>query len=157
MEVNVLNHYNFSLLNIKEDDIDKLIDVFFILIFDTSGLLSTPYYKKQHSNLLMLAFDDVSDDNLKVKKNKHPYSEEHNKLLYEFIKKHKDKRVCYVCCTAGISRSGAVGTFINNFYGESQVEFLKRNPDVAPNSRILRMLNQLYRLEKDSFDMQKKI
>jgi predicted protein tyrosine phosphatase len=71
------------------------------------------------------------------------------KKLYEFIKANKDKHMAIVHCAAGISRSGAVGTFIHNLYGTmTYEEFKRKNPQIQPNGHILRLLNEELRKDK---------
>ena len=62
---------------------------------------------------------------------------------YEFIVRHHQKpEWCplYVNCMAGISRSGAVGTFAHRLCQTDRDEFETRNPDLYPNGHILRLL-----------------
>jgi len=45
---------------------------------------------------------------------------------------------------AGISRSGAIGLFINDFFGGDKELFKKENPYIHPNWRVFTMLkNQM--------------
>jgi predicted protein tyrosine phosphatase len=62
--------------------------------------------------------------------------------LFDFIKKHKDKEVCIVHCTAGISRSGAVGQFINDYTGSDILWFKWQNRHISPNNLVLRLLRE---------------
>ena len=50
--------------------------------------------------------------------------------------------VLVVHCDAGISRSGAVGSFICDYLGLNHKEFLKVNPQVLPNQYVLRLLKE---------------
>lgn len=67
------------------------------------------------------------------------------KKIINFINKHKDKSVFVIHCSAGISRSGAVATFIKNkFIGEIDEEkFQYENKYIQPNLYILKRLNEL--------------
>ena len=47
-----------------------------------------------------------------------------------------------VHCNAGISRSGAIGTFANDYCGMNYSEFLKNNPYIMANSYVLRLLRR---------------
>jgi predicted protein tyrosine phosphatase len=58
--------------------------------------------------------------------------------------KDKEKQIFIVHCGAGISRSGAVATFINDLYGNSYKEFFNDNRHIQPNFTILRRLRQEY-------------
>ena len=61
-------------------------------------------------------YDEVKDFTYKT------ISDEQLDELYDFIMKNKDKKNFVVHCTAGVSRSGAVGEFVNDY-----LEFLMRN------------------------------
>jgi len=67
------------------------------------------------------------------------------KKIVEFVNKHKDKSVFMVHCSAGISRSGAVATFIRDkFISEIDKEkFNSENKYIQPNLYVLKRLNEL--------------
>ena len=67
------------------------------------------------------------------------------KKIVDFVNKHKDKSVFMVHCSAGISRSGAVATFIRNkFINEIDKEkFNSENKYIQPNLYVLKRLNEL--------------
>jgi predicted protein tyrosine phosphatase len=55
-----------------------------------------------------------------------------------------DERPLLIHCTAGISRSGAVGLAIAEQCGCVEV-FLRDNPDIMPNQLVLRELRQAFK------------
>lgn len=65
--------------------------------------------------------------------------------IVNFVNKHKDKSVFMVHCSAGISRSGAVATFIRDkFINEIDKEkFYLENKYIQPNLYVLKRLNEL--------------
>lgn len=67
------------------------------------------------------------------------------KRIVDFVNKHKDKSVFIVHCSAGISRSGAVATFIRDkFIDEINKEkFNLENKYIQPNIYVLRRLKEL--------------
>lgn len=67
------------------------------------------------------------------------------KEIYDFIDSNRNKDVCFVHCAAGVSRSGAVGLFINDLMEQDYREFMKTNPNVQPNTLISSKLNKIYR------------
>jgi predicted protein tyrosine phosphatase len=73
-----------------------------------------------------------------------PSDIELNKII-NFINKHKDKSVFIIHCSAGISRSGAVATFIRDkFIDEIDNEkFNSENKYIHPNLYILKRFNEL--------------
>ena len=81
-------------------------------------------------------YDEVKDFTYKT------ISDEQLDELYDFIMKNKDKKNFVVHCTAGISRSGAVGEFVNDLFGIPYAEFRKQNPNIIPNTYIKKKLNE---------------
>jgi predicted protein tyrosine phosphatase len=67
------------------------------------------------------------------------------KKIVDFVNKHNDKRVFLVHCSAGISRSGAVATFIKDkFINEVDMnKFLIENKFICPNLYILKRLKEI--------------
>ena len=62
--------------------------------------------------------------------------------LFDFIKSNIDKKTCLVHCHAGVSRSGAVGLFINEYLGQNEERFRVLHPNIAPNPHILSLLRK---------------
>jgi len=110
------------------------------------------YFKRQHSNVMIMHFGDYSIDEFNKNDFSGPtgiFNEYKAKKLYEFIKRNKEKKLAVLHCGAGISRSGAIGTFIFDLYGEGTFEeFKRKNPRVQPNQHILRLLNEQKRNDK---------
>ncbi len=111
-----------------------------------------PYFKQDHLNVLNLIFDDVDEphsiDMAKEFQEKgiKLFSETHALKILSFIEKHKDKKSCLVHCAAGISRSGAVGEFINDHIGKEDYKTFKtRNPHTHPNGLVMRTLKRIAR------------
>jgi predicted protein tyrosine phosphatase len=67
------------------------------------------------------------------------------KKIVDFVNKHKDKLVFIVHCSSGISRSGAVATFIRNKFIDEidNDKFNLENKHIQPNLYILKRLNEL--------------
>jgi len=130
---------------ITNENVESHKKTFFISINDSCGTDEIPYFENKE-NVKVLFFDDVEKDlevpiigtkEVLVAK---AFTSVQAKELLEFIESHKDKESCIVHCAAGISRSGAVGTFVNDFYGGDWFEFKKQNPYIHPNGLVLRLL-----------------
>ena len=91
-------------------------------------------------NLLILYFDDVDEGF------PHAMTPEQAKQIVDFVR-IEDDRPIIVHCTAGISRSGAVGEVLNWYFNR----YLKDNPpvyrlneimnrDIVPNNHVRRLL-----------------
>jgi predicted protein tyrosine phosphatase len=112
---------------------------------------SPAYFQEDHSNVKTIYFGDYGEQQLG--RNNHLFTDEQAEELYEFIKANKDKAMAIVHCGAGISRSGAVGTFIHSLYEKNDPmmtydEFKRKNPRIMPNSYVLRLLNNQLRKDK---------
>jgi len=152
MEVHVLGKKEFDMLmlrnNINDDNVDDRDKIMLISIVDTDIWNDgrEHYFKENHENVFNLEFDDVEHDGepspTNWNKGTKAFSEQQAKELFEFINKNRDKTSCVVHCMAGISRSGAVGTFINGYCGGDWDFFKRMNPQISPNARVERMLNQ---------------
>lgn len=137
---------------ITDENVEEKTDIIFISIV-SSGELEKSYLDNEHKNYLKLKFDDLSAEEYeycKVRHNEeHPlilFSEEDADRVIDFISLSKAK-ICIVHCSAGVSRSGAVGTFINDCMGEQNYfDFMKSNPYIKPNAYILTTLRKTLEL-----------
>ena len=108
------------------------------------------WFPEDKANVKVMYFDDVTQDltipvfGTKGKEFYHAYAftEGQAKELVDFITAHSDKAESIIHCRAGISRSGAVGAFINDLYGsKSWYVFKRENQHISPNALIQRLLN----------------
>ena len=151
MRVLVLNKPEFDSLmahhGFTDDNIEKQTNFFFISVNDTMGTWSNPYFKEDHDNVLTLSFDDIGEEGEFSPTNEIHcvvFDEEMAENLYNFIVKNKDRKTCIVHCIAGVSRSGGVGLFINDFFGGDKELFKRENSHIHPNWRVFSMLkNQI--------------
>lgn len=117
---------------------------------DKAGVRS--YFKRNHSNVLIMHFGDYSEEFVLRVMHEGPtgiFNDYKAKVLYDFIKKNKDKKMAVIHCGAGISRSGAVGAFIQDTYGtQTWEEFKRKNSQIEPNGWVLKLLRE--QLRKDN-------
>jgi predicted protein tyrosine phosphatase len=116
----------------------------FISILDVDN--KEQKFDKSIYNFLQVKMWDIEIDiyeNSELKYEK-PNDFELQKIV-DFVNKHKNKSVFVVHCSAGISRSGAVATFIKDkFLSEVNKEnFMKENKFIQPNLYILKRLKSL--------------
>lgn len=107
-------------------------------------------------NVLVLNFDDVDPDDYtnpnemrSVKTNLPPYrfmTEEDATAIVRFVKT-PDLRPIIVHCTAGISRSGAIGLVLNEYYNRKHApddcaheRFFRLHTYISPNIHVMRLL-----------------
>lgn len=121
---------------LKEDSYDNH---FFISILDPE--VKEPFLQDEENYKTFWFFD------LEEKFNNFSdiFNSDMAKEMIDFIEQNRDKKTCIVHCTAGVSRSGAVGEFINDNWGDdSRQEFKRRHPHICPNSLVRKLLNQEY-------------
>jgi predicted protein tyrosine phosphatase len=152
MKVWVLMKQHFDELmrsqKITDENVHERKDVFFISINDSTGTDEVPYFKDAE-NVKVLFFDDVDEDlhipilGTSEFQTAKAMTDLQAEALFSFIRANKDKKTCIVHCAAGISRSGAVGTFINDYMQGDYAEFKKNNPYIHPNSHVLSTLRKI--------------
>lgn len=148
MIVKVLSQTQFNITLDKNAISDKTVDQFSKSIFiSICGHGDNHYFKFNHDNVLNIKFDDLSDEEFK-RVNRADlvlFTEEHARKIIAFLEKNRDKNYCWVHCAAGVSRSGAVGTFINDHFSDVHYfNFMDANRNIKPNSYILSVLNKVY-------------
>lgn len=116
----------------------------FISILDIDN--NEQKFDKSIDNFLQVKMWDIEKDLFEngVLKYEKP-NDNQLKIIVDFINKHKDKTVFIVHCSAGISRSGAVATFLyDKFLLEIDNEqFRRENKYIRPNLYILNRLKSL--------------
>jgi len=144
MKVHILQKTKFIDLVLPKVDDSK--ESFFISILDPeTGLVPL---KEDSDNYRSWSFFDLEED--MDNGAGHIYkaiSEQQAKEIYEFIKSNADKKKLFVHCSAGISRSGAVGAFVHEYFGGAYKELLKENPHILPNGRVTRLLRMYERID----------
>lgn len=124
------------------------------------SIYSNGYYSPlpDRYNVLKLQFDDVTEKDLryegKLGMDLLFFNEEQARQIHEFIKGIEDdgEKPFYVHCDAGVSRSGAVGYMLNEWFNKyltlnrnENESFLMNNSHIMPNPLVVRLLkNELF-------------
>lgn len=131
--------------NINDQNAESFDDIAFISILNTDT--TSGHFKINKTNVLILFFDDIITDLNWDNDSNYigpvAFTEEQAKQVLEFVDNNKDRKQFIIHCSAGISRSGAVGTFINDYFGLDYRTFRQKNPQVQPNPLVLRTLKNL--------------
>ena len=133
------------ILNHLESDSEWHYNKWVISIYSTDS--QSPFLPRY--NVLSLQFDDVTE---KDKDGIH-FTVEMAKEIVNFISDIKnDNKIFYVHCDAGVSRSGAVGYLLNEWFNkfinnniEDNEFFLNQNSHIMPNPEVVRILkNEMF-------------
>jgi predicted protein tyrosine phosphatase len=152
MIVRVLNKSHFDTvlprMRIDDSNVEKHLDKAFISILNSE--FSDFYFSEDHYNVLRLKFDDETIEGNELRRKKglresQLFTRKQGEQIVEFLEKNRNVDTLYVHCLAGVSRSGAVGTFANDIYGNKAFyEFCNSNPIIKPNYFILALLRRVY-------------
>lgn len=161
MRILILPKYQFDAqldkAGITDLTVESRIGEYYISINDTiNGKYDVmpSYFRSDHENVLRLWFDDVSKDiNIpiigtdKIKKVV-AITEQQAKQIINFLShiNPTTASILIIHCTAGVSRSGAVGEFAKEYFRPhiNNIEFKNMNPNIAPNQHILILLKRLH-------------
>jgi predicted protein tyrosine phosphatase len=106
-------------------------------------------------NLLLLRFDDVEDPAFAPSGSR--YMDEADAEAVARFVAADDLRPIIVHCTAGISRSGAIGTALNEYYNRKianneaeYAAFVRKHPHLNPNLLVMKLLWKHLGLEAPS-------
>lgn len=150
MLIRVLSHREFDDLMIENGITDENVGDFSICVISIIGSSSADrqsYFSNNSDNVLITKFDDVEETHIDKTPDSLLISLEQSMEIVSFLSRNKDKKQLYVHCAAGISRSGAVGMFANDFFGtEDYFTFINNNKAIKPNVTILSRLKQAYYL-----------
>lgn len=102
------------------------------------------------SNVLSLMFDDVEEsDEQELLERFHyiVFNEDMAKEIHDFVERIDKNKTLYVNCHAGVSRSGAVGIVLNEYFNrflednkDDYEYFFENNKQIIPNSTVSRIL-----------------
>lgn len=153
--VYAMSHHGFcetmKFNGLNDENVEDRTTMCLIEICGEQDLLYLPHhFTRDHPNVLRLLFDDI-DEVTEVKylderesKNLYPMTEEQGQQIIDFLVHNRDVQTCIVHCAAGISRSGAVATFIKETFGMHEDVFRLNNRHIHPNHKVLSILRKLY-------------
>ena len=103
------------------------------------------------SNILKLVFDDASPSESGCTL----FTPEQARSIKQFVDTIDKTKALFVNCYAGVSRSGAVGTVINDYVNcylndckknDDWDLFFQRNPQILPNAYVMRVMREEFGL-----------
>lgn len=137
-----------------DKDINWITGKWIISIFSNGSCSPIPV---DRYNILKLQFDDLTEKDLRYEGKLGMellfFNEDLAKQIHNFINEINDNgRVMYIHCDAGVSRSGAVGYILNEWFNKflklnriDNEAFTMNNPYIMPNPLVVRLLkNELF-------------
>lgn len=137
-----------SEMGLSSDNVVEKVDyAAFISIISPDQPVEKHYFERDTPNVLNLEFDDADEEIEKAYRHSaspvHLFSVEDANRIIDFIQSNIGMDF-YVHCTAGVSRSGAVGYFIRQITDADYDSFLRINTQINPNGYVLKILNEVY-------------
>lgn len=161
-KIKILSKSAFNkLMESAEDGTTEFDKTCFISILNSDFVLpdERSYFDTNiPKNALVIKFDDVSNDEYYceiidqkiTKSNKKAavaLTVEQANTIVDFIEEQINNNVTQfiIHCTAGISRSGAVGDYISQRLNINHSDFRDDNPSILPNPYVLSLLKRVAR------------
>jgi predicted protein tyrosine phosphatase len=148
MEITVKNRYFFENIRGTEEEAD-LLSRFRVISINSVRIPEEPPFSQQYwsaDNVLILRFDDVDDSDPFIFQGTRFMSEADAEAIAAFVES-PDPRPIVVHCTAGISRSGAIGASLNEYFNkkcalnESDHDaFWNCHRTISPNLHVMKLL-----------------
>lgn len=161
--IEVMSHkdfdYDMKMSGLNDDNVENVKDIVFISIIGTEDCnkyyLNEPdtkhWFSKNHTNVLNLEFDDISEDREYKGHLFKALSIDQAKQIVEFINRNiNDGAITFkIHCRAGISRSRAVGEFIAQLIElDGEVDYHGREQYINHlNVDVLTKLKRIYKEE----------
>ena len=114
-----------------------------LYIISIRGKKDNAIFKEDHANVLNLVFDDTTW----IRKDLITFDIDMANQILNFVEQLKVQFQfnLIVQCEAGMSRSGAVGEVLNDYFELSYKDFMKENPQIMPNPLVRSILREAIR------------
>ena len=148
MQITVKSRYFFEDMKGTEEESDLFRRYRVISVNSVRIPEEPPFSRKfwQANNVLVLSFDDVDYSDPFIFQGTRFMSEADAEAIAAFVES-PDPRPIVVHCTAGISRSGAIGTCLNEYFNKklsldeaAHQAFLIAHPHINPNLHVMKLL-----------------
>lgn len=152
------HYFNSELLKsgINDENVEDIKDKAFISIVCTDncnegymlekhGEIYEHYFGKNHLNVFNIKFDDLEEDLIHKGRLYKTITKEQAEELINFMMNNENKDF-YIHCHAGISRSGAVGLFIRDYFDWVDKTYFDTNimKRIQPNAKVYNELKKAY-------------
>ena len=131
-----------------DSTVENFKEEFFISIISSGGPMAEPVFFQMHNNVLTIQFDDVDADVRKWGRDMQDYveaktiTEEQASILVKFIDNIPNFARVNIHCVYGISRTGAVAKFLEEYRG---AEIYSQQLDDL-NGRVFSLLKSVAKL-----------
>jgi len=148
MKISVKGRDYFELIRGTDEESELFASVRVISVNSVRIPEKPPFSRKfwEADNVLVLSFDDVDDSDPFIFQGSRFMSEVDAEAIAAFVES-PDPRPIVVHCTAGISRSGAIGACLNEYFNRklSQDETARQafwiaHPYINPNLHVMKLL-----------------
>ena len=151
MKITVLSRLDLHTLMTKHESNAEELFWPFAYVVSMSRSDQLPLFPEEHFGLLRMTFDDIEfkDYTKELRKaGRILFNREHAKEIIDFLRNVcVDRNRTLICqCSAGVSRSGAVGRFANELFDRDSLDykgFYENNPHIFPNGYIYNLLMEV--------------
>ena len=147
MEILVKSRYYFEMLRGTLDE-SRLFERIRVISVNSVRVPEEPPFSRQYwdaANVLILRFDDVEGNEIEAQYGQ-LMSDSDAEAIARFAEV-EDPRPIMVHCTAGISRSGAIGACLNEYYNKKRTlnedehaAFWTWHRNINPNLHVMKLL-----------------
>ena len=155
MQISVKGRDYFELIRGTDEEAELFARVRVISVNSVRIPEEPPFSRKfwEADNVLVLRFDDVEDSTPFIFQGTRFMSEADAEAIAAFVES-PDPRPIVVHCTAGISRSGAIGGCLNEYFNKklaldeaAHQAFWIAHPHINPNLHVIKLLWKRLKLD----------
>lgn len=151
MHITILKKKDFDQLmrdlGINDQNVEAQANKFFISILNTSDYDTQSWFHNDHPNVTRLFFDDIEHQDESPRGVL--FAPKHAQKVLNIVGRMNDQSEVFVHCSAGISRSTAVGSFIGEKFGViNDPDRFVHGPSFYPNAHVLGMLRRMDKGQK---------
>ena len=156
MEITVRSRIFFEILREAEKEA-WFFEKYRVISVNSVLMPEEPPFSQQYwqaENVRILYFDDLDDPDSPFQRGGRFMTEADAEAIAQFVER-PDPRPIFVHCTAGVSRSGAIGACLNEYFNKklsldeaAHESFWKKHPDISPNKLVMKLLGKRLGLER---------
>ncbi len=154
-----MDKYNINIVSRYEAILIDTRDLENECIFISINSGSENHHKFRNPNIkdvLYLDFDDIQPHNLKKNSQSKTMTLEQAYMIKKFIEEHKNTTTIYVHCTAGVSRSAAIGFILTKYLNKHDDLHLFQSGKYEPNKWVYKLMSEAFNMPFSKSEFRRK-